>query len=137
MNKNLIANPHIKDLKQFALMMMWAIPLLFTVIFPWIFNSAVVWWSFSATALFGLLYLFLPKAIYPFFRIWMVFATVIGWINTRVILFIVFYGLIFPIGILLRIFGKLHYRAKPAKNQNSFWIDSNYASNENDLERPF
>jgi len=133
----LVESSNVKELRKFALMMMWAIPLLFMVIFPWIFDSAVLWWSLSASVVAGVLYLFYPKGIYPFYRIWMAIAFVIGWVNTRVILALIFYIIIFPIGILLRIFGKLQYQSVVDQNKPSFWEAASDKLDDKNLERPF
>lgn len=128
---------NIIELRKFALMMMWAIPLLFIVIFPWLFDNAIIWWSLAATVIAGILYLLYPKGIYPFYRIWMAIASVIGWVNTRVILAFVFYCMILPIGILLRLFGKLQYNSATYKDKQSYWITSEAKLDNADLERPF
>ncbi len=128
---------NIKELKSFTLMIMWAIPLLFIVIFPWLFDSNIQWWSFIVSFVAGLIYVFYPKAIYPFYRIWMAIALVIGWINTRLILAIVFYLMIFPIGIILGIFGKLHYQTRIEEDKNTFWSNPDEQITNENLERPF
>ena len=130
-----------KELKAFALTMSWAIPVLFIVIFPWIFDSMIRWESLSVTAVLISLYLFFPKGIYPFYRSWMFIATILGWINTRLLLGIVFYCMILPIGFLLRNFGKLHYKSNRDENATSFWIKNttklDAKLDNDDLERPF
>ncbi len=125
------------ELKSFALTMMWAIPLLFIVIFPWIFDSAARWESLFISIILGSLYLFFPRGIAPFYRIWMSIAGVLGWINTRLLLGIVFYCMILPIGFLLRNLGKLHYQTNPDKNESSYWIKNTDKLDKEDLERPF
>ena len=57
----------------------------------------------------GLLIVFgglLPRVLVPVHRGWMWIGHVLGWINTRILLTIVFYGLITPIGIVYRLMGK-------------------------------
>lgn len=48
----------------------------------------------------------LPRALAHVHRGWMWIGHVLGWINTRILLAIVFYGLITPIGIVYRLMGK-------------------------------
>jgi saxitoxin biosynthesis operon SxtJ-like protein len=48
----------------------------------------------------------LPKALAPIHKGWMWLGHILGWINTRILLGIVFYGLITPIGIAFRLMGK-------------------------------
>ena len=47
-----------------------------------------------------------PTWLAPIHRGWMWIGHVLGWINTRIILGVIFYGLITPIGIVLRLLGK-------------------------------
>ena len=47
-----------------------------------------------------------PTWLGPIHRGWMWVGHVLGWINTRIILGIIFYGLITPIGIVFRLLGK-------------------------------
>ena len=64
------------------------------------------WWSFVIAAA-----LFLPAAMYPSglfwpHKGWMVLGHVMGWINTRIILGLVFFAVVTPIGIFRRVLGK-------------------------------
>ncbi len=43
-----------------------------------------------------------PRMLAPLYRIWMQLAQALGWINTRIILSLVFYGLVTPLGLLGR-----------------------------------
>ena len=65
--------------------------------------------------------LMLPIILKPFYLIWMTFAIILGWFMTRLILSILFYVIISPIGLFLRLFGKdilgLHYD----RSMQSYW----------------
>ena len=56
----------------------------------------------------------------PFYKIWMTFAVIIGWIMTRIILAILFFFIITTIGVLARLFGKDFLNLK-SYNCDSFW----------------
>jgi len=43
-----------------------------------------------------------PRILAPLYRIWMQLAHALGWINTRIILTLVFFGLVTPLGLLGR-----------------------------------
>jgi hypothetical protein len=47
-----------------------------------------------------------PRSLAPVHRIWMAAGEILGWINTRIILGVVFYGLLTPIGLAMRLLGK-------------------------------
>lgn len=47
-----------------------------------------------------------PSVLAPVHKGWMLIGHVLGWINTRILLGMVFYGLVTPIGIMFRLMGK-------------------------------
>lgn len=61
---------------------------------PWVVGAVVAAWA----ALH-------PASLHLLHRPWMVFADVAGWVNTRIILVLLFYVLILPIGFIMRLFG--------------------------------
>ena len=44
-----------------------------------------------------------PRILMPVYRIWMTVGEALGWINTRILLGVVFYGLITPMGLIKRL----------------------------------
>ena len=48
----------------------------------------------------------IPIVLKPIYILWMTFAVILGWVMTRVILGIVFYLIITPIGLITRIIGE-------------------------------
>jgi hypothetical protein len=44
-----------------------------------------------------------PRVLAPVYRIWMTAGEALGWINTRILLGVVFYGLITPMGLIRRL----------------------------------
>lgn len=62
-----------------------------------------------------------PAVLKPIYWIWMIFATILGWIMTRVILSLLFYIIITPIGLILRFFGKQFLELKWDKSKESYW----------------
>ncbi len=126
-----------KELRSFALVMMWAIPLLFILIIPWLFSTTAKYEVLWLSVVLAILYVLFPKGIYPFYRIWMFIAGILGWINTRLLLGIVFYLLILPIGFVMRSFGKLNYRARMREDESSYWIKNDESLDNDYLERPF
>ena len=70
--------------------------------------------------LFGFLY---PKALKPVQKVWMTMALLMGWVMTRLLLGILFYGVITPIGLILRMSGKDFMSRKWSKDAGTYWID--------------
>ena len=79
---------------------------------------------------FGLI---IPIILKPIYIVWMAFAVIFGWFMTRVILSLLFYVIITPIGVVLRIFGKDFLDLKKQAVQGSYWNkrDSNVEQNQN------
>ena len=65
--------------------------------------------------------LILPVILKPFYFAWMTFAVILGWIMTRVILSLIFYGIITPIGLFSRLVGKEFLNLKLNKTENTYW----------------
>ena len=78
-----------------------------------------------------------PVILKPIYKIWMIFAVIIGWIMTRVILSILFFSIITAIGIFTRLIGKDFLNLK-SKNNESYWNIRNkeYELNQ-DYEKQF
>jgi hypothetical protein len=45
-----------------------------------------------------------PRSLQPIYRMWMALAAVLAWINTRIVLGLIFFGLITPVGLVRRAF---------------------------------
>ena len=69
----------------------------------------------------------IPIFLKPVYWIWMIFATILGWIMTRVILSLLFYIIFTPIGLTLRFFGKKFLELRWDKSKESYW---NFRTNE-------
>jgi Saxitoxin biosynthesis operon protein SxtJ len=50
--------------------------------------------------------LVVPRSLTHVHRLWMAAGEILGWINTRIILSIIFYALVTPLGIAMRRFGR-------------------------------
>jgi hypothetical protein len=56
-----------------------------------------------------------PRSLRGFYRVWMALGAGLGWINTRIILSVFFYGMVTPMGLIMRLRGKdpMHRRWEP------------------------
>ena len=66
--------------------------------------------------------LLLPKILGPVYRVWMAFGHILGWINTRIVLGIVFFLVFTPVGIVMRLFGKDPLRLRLNANSKTHRI---------------
>jgi hypothetical protein len=64
------------------------------------------WWAMAVAGCLLVPALVLPRSLYWIYRGWMGVGHILGQINTRIILGLIFYGVVTPIGILRRLLGK-------------------------------
>ena len=87
--------------------------------------------SFQILLTFGvtlcILGIVIPFILKPIYWVWMIFATILGWIMTRVILSLLFYIIVTPIGLIPRFFGKQFLELRWDKSKESYW---NFRTNE-------
>ncbi len=87
-----------------------------------LWNDKPAWLYFYAIAFVFLISgLAFPKLLYPVEFVWMKLAFILGYIMTRIILTIVFYLAVTPIGLLRRLFSKDPLEMKIDKNAESYW----------------
>ena len=125
-----------KELRSFGLIMAGMITLFFGLIIPWLWSSTLPLWPWIVGLVFLVSALSVPVALRPVFIVWMKIGHVLGWINTRLLLGIVFYLVIAPIGLVLRLMGKDPLNRKYDKSGPSYRIVSKQPGVDK-LERPF
>ena len=95
----------LKQLRQFG----WLMGGVFGIItfWPLVFRGeGIRIWAFIIAGVFGLLGTVFPNALKPVYRAWMIFGEKIGWLNSRILLGLLFYGMVTPISWLMRLLGK-------------------------------
>jgi hypothetical protein len=94
-----------KQLRSFGLIVGGAFAVI--AVAPAVFSGhSLRLWALVVAFLLAAAALVVPAVLRPVFRVWMRIGELLGWINTRIILLLVYYGVIVPIGALLRMSGK-------------------------------
>jgi hypothetical protein len=130
-----------KELRKFGLMTGGMLILFFDLLIPWVWGFPMpAWpldpsWSMKVAAVLAGMALILPASLGPVYKIWMLFAEALGWVNTRIILSVIFFLLFFPVGMIMRLFND-PMRRKLDKSADSYRIPSSPPKPEN-MERPF
>jgi len=92
--------------------------------------AGALWWKGKDTytifvALSGAFFFFglvLPNLLKPLQKAWMMFAVVLGWFMTRLILSVLFYVVFTFIGGVARLFGKKFLGENIDRSKNSYWV---------------
>ncbi len=109
---------------------------IFGLILPWLLDRPMPHWPLWLGGTVFILATVLPIAIKPLYRAWMVFGGLAGWINTRIILWLLFYVLIMPIGLFMRLINKDPLKRKLDPGAESYRVVSQVQEPEH-MEKPF
>ncbi|MCK7580737.1 MAG: SxtJ family membrane protein [Chromatiales bacterium] len=103
----------------------------FGFLFAAVFTIVAFWplWPLTAPNLYWLggagawllAALVVPRALAPLNRGWIAFGHVLGWINARIILGLVFFVVVTPTGLIMRLLGKDLLRMRSPRSA-SYWI---------------
>lgn len=85
------------------------------------------WWALAIAIGFALLALLWPKGLAVLNRLWLRFGLLLSAIVSPVVLGLLFYTTLLPIGLMMRIFGKDPLRLRADRGGSSYWILRNTA----------
>jgi fumarate reductase subunit D len=100
--------------------------LVIAVLIPLLKPNWYTWgntYAYSIAGLIAILILVFPRGLLPLFVLQTKIATIIGNIISKVVLFLLFYFIVFPIGLLLKVFGKDLLSKKMKTNADSYWVN--------------
>ena len=127
------------DLRKFGFIMGGMFALIFGLVFPWLGDkTSETWpiWPFIVMAVFWGIAIVAPQILRPVNDIWIKVGNILGFINSRIILGVMFFVMIFPIGMLLKLLGKDSMDRKFDKETNTYRKLSKVRNKEH-LEKPF
>lgn len=122
--------------RRFGLVTGAIVAFLFGMAIPWLFSLEFPRWPWIFAGILAAWALLLPATLKPLYFGWMKFGHVMNWINTRIILGIIFYGLIVPFGLVMRLFGKDPMQRKLSSAVKTYRVDSQNPPRDN-MENPY
>ena len=78
-------------------------------------------WSVIVSIIFLILGLLNSKILTPLNKLWMRFGILLGKIVSPIVMGIVYFGVVTPIGLIMKLFGKDILNLKIDKNKNTYW----------------
>ena len=124
-----------KGLREFGFVTGAIVAGLFGLFFPWLLERSWPLWPWIIFGVLGALALIAPMALNPIYKIWMRFGLFMGRIMTPLIMGIVFFILITPVGLFRRVFAE-DAMARKFDESDSYRVPSKKAKAEN-LEKPY
>ena len=99
--------------------------------------SPYKFWFFIAIGIL-LITLLIPILLKPLAFLWFEFSKLLGWVMSRIVLFVIFYGLVTPVGLIRKAIGKDSMRlAEFKKGGKTAFTQRNHEFSSSDLKYPF
>ncbi len=132
-------NVSVIELRKFGFIMAAFICLLFGLLFPWVFGKAIdlTKWPWMLALCFVVPAIVYPVVLKPIYHAWMKFGHVMGWINTRLILGAVFFLVFFPMGLVMRLFGKDPLKTRLDHSKSTYRVERQNTIKPEDMEKPY
>jgi len=125
-----------KGLREFGLVTGGILAALFGLFFPWLMDSRIPVWPWLIGGGLAVWALTLPDYLNLIYRPWMRFGLLLSRITTPLILGAVFFLVIFPAGLLMKLFRRDPMARGFDEHAESYRVPSRKAPDKN-LEKPF
>jgi Saxitoxin biosynthesis operon protein SxtJ len=135
MTEHVIPELDRKGLREFGLVTGAIVAALFGLFFPWLLERSLPLWPWIIFGVLAFLGLAAPMALNPVYKTWMRFGLIMSKIMTPLIMGIVFYIVITPVGLFRKIFAT-DSLARTFDETDSYRVPSKKAPVEN-LEKPY
>lgn len=96
------------ELRKFGIITGLLIIVLIGSVVPLLWGQNILAWQWYTSPIGGVFILWgliHPRTLRWIYEPWMLLAEKVGWVNTHIILFILFFMLIAPLGLVMRLFG--------------------------------
>jgi saxitoxin biosynthesis operon SxtJ-like protein len=80
----------------------------------------------AVAAAFLLAGLIAPRSLSGIYAVWMRIGEALAWINTRIILTLIFFLVVTPTGLVMRLFGRSPLDPRRRRSAASYWDDVSY-----------
>jgi hypothetical protein len=135
MTEHVIPDLDRKGLREFGLVTGGIVAGLFGLFFPWLLERSWPLWPWIVFGVLGTWGLVAPMSLRPVYRAWMRFGLMLSKVMTPLIMGIVFFLVITPVAIVLKLFGK-DPMARKFDDSDSYRVPTEKAPPEN-LEKPY
>ncbi len=125
-----------KGLREFGLLTAGIIALLFGLLLPLLWGHNLPLIPSIIAGILAILALFIPQSLGPVYQGWMRVAQVLAWVNSRLILGLIFFIIVTPMAIIMKII-----KRDPLNRKFQFRLEtyrvSSQIKNKISMEKPY
>ncbi len=125
-----------KGLREFGLLTAGIIALLFGLVLPLLWGHNLPLIPSIIAVILAILALFIPQSLGPIYQGWMRVAQVLAWVNSRLILGLIFFIIVTPMAIIMKII-----KRDPLNRKFKFRLEtyrvSSQIKNKISMEKPY
>jgi len=125
------------QLRKFGFILSFGMIGIFGVLIPFLKDHLMPSWPYAIGIVILIPTLIQPLWLKAIYTPWMKLGAILGWFNTRVLLGILFFFLITPMGIIMRLWKKDPMQRSFDKNKQSYRILSHPERNSQHMEKPY
>ena len=107
-----------KQLREFGFLIGFVFPILIGWIIPAFGRHAFRGWTLWIAIPFLIIGILKPRLLFYPYKVWMALGHVLGWINSRIILGLVFLVILQPIALIMRVFSYDPLRKKKSNRKS-------------------
>lgn len=130
------SNPDKKELRNFGLVIGAMTGVMFGLVLPLLFDRDFPRWPWMAAAVLLAWALSAPATLKHLHHLWMTVGQALGWINTRIILGIMFFLIILPVGLVRKLSGRDPMERSLTGEKKSYRVTSAVPDKKH-MERPY
>ncbi len=131
-----IPSPTPKVLREFGLTVGSLLALLVGLVFPWLGDRTILIWPFWIGGICIILGLVAPRSLIWIYYGWMRFGQLFAWINNAIMLSLVYYVVLTPMGVVMRSLMGYDPMVRHPSNQTTFRQPSTHRP-PTSMEKPF
>ena len=124
-------------LRQFGLTFSAIVVSLFGLLLPWLFAATWPTWPWLFAAILASASLVFPPVLSPLYQLWMHFGLVMAYLNTRIILFLLYTVVFVPTGLAMKVGGRDTLMRKLSRTDDKSYRVASKVRDASHFEKPY
>ena len=109
---------------------------LFGLFFPWLLDVDYPWWPWVLLFVLTIWGVVAPVTLRPVYLVWMRFGLLMSRVTAPLVLGIVFFGVVLPMGLVMQLFGRDPMARDLSETMDTYRVESDKPPIKS-IERPF